>query len=325
MKHAGHPSVRRRPVLSFAARTKKELTLVQEPACCRRAELQALVLGSGRIREVDRRPVLDVETENVAIARRIYTLIKDVLDVRPEVLVRRKMRLKKNNVYCVRVAVQAFGVLGELGLSGRIGEPLRLTGAGAHKPCCKRAFLRGAFLAGGSVNDPGSNSYHLEMGAQDERTAESLLGLMNGYGLHARLLRRKKGFVLYLKEGEKIVEFLSIIGAHQALLKFEDVRILKGMRNQVNRLVNCETANLNKTISAAVRQLEVIRYIDERVGLSSLPDHLREVAEMRLRHPDVNLQELASRMPHKVTKSGLNHRFRRLEEIAQRLRQEGHP
>ncbi len=294
---------------------------MQEPACCRQAELEALILGSGRLTELEGRPVLDVETENVAIARRIYTLMKEVLSVRPEVLVRRKMRLKKNNVYCVRVSVRVAEVLASLGFAAEVGESVQLVASRAHKPCCKRAFLRGAFLAGGSVNDPGSNSYHLEIGIQDERAAHTLLGLLNGYGLHARMLARKKGFVLYLKEGEKIVEFLSIIGAHQALLKFEDIRILKGMRNQVNRLVNCETANLNKTISAAVRQLEVIRYIEERIGLAKLPDHLREVAEMRIRYPDVNLQELAARMPHKVTKSGLNHRFRRLEEIANRLRQ----
>jgi DNA-binding protein WhiA len=313
--------MRRWQGVSFAARTKKELTLVQEQSCCRQAELEALILGSGHLRPLDGRTALDIETENVATARRIYTLLKDVLAVQPEVVVRRKMRLKKNNVYAVRIPVHGEEMLARLGLVADADDHhVRIAQPRKHKPCCKRAFLRGAFLAGGSVNDPGSSSYHLEIGVADPTTAETLLELLNGYQLHARLLRRKKGFVLYVKEGEKIVEFLSIIGAHQALLRFEDVRILKGMRNQVNRLVNCETANLNKTISAAIRQLEVIRLIDERIGLQSLPDHLREVAEMRLRYPDVNLQELSARLTHKVSKSGLNHRFRRLQEIADKLR-----
>ena len=160
----------------------------------------------------------------------------------------------------------------------------------------------------------------MEITATNAEWARKIQSLMNEYGLHAKVIARKRGYVVYLEEGEKIVEFLSLIGAHQALLKFEDVRILKGMRNQVNRLVSCETANMNKTISAAVRQLEVIQFIDDHMGLSNLPDKLREVAEIRRKYPEVNLQELCDRMSHKVSKSGLNHRFRKLEEIADKLR-----
>lgn len=308
--------------MSFAAQTKKELTLVVDPPCCQQTELSVIVAFNGVIRTVDGRVTLDVETENVATARRIYTQVKDLLHVHPEVVVRKKMRLKKNNVYAVRVsAAQVPVVLTGLGweVPSEIGESSPVLPR-PRKTCCRRAFLRGAFLAGGSVNDPGSNSYHLEVTAANLEQATLVLRMMNQhFDLHAKLIQRKNGYVVYLKEGEKIVEFLSIIGAHQALLKFEDVRILKGMRNQVNRLVNCETANLNKTIGAAVRQLEVIRYIDERIGLQSLPDHLREVAELRLRHPDINLQELSRRLTTRVSKSGLNHRFRKLEDIAAKL------
>lgn len=150
--------------------------------------------------------------------------------------------------------------------------------------------------------------------------AETVLALMNDYELHARLTTRKKGYIVYLKEGEKIVDFLNLIGAVRALLKFEDTRILKGMRNQVNRLVNCETANMNKTIAAAVRQLENIQLIEAHMGLQQLPDSLRVAAELRLRYPEANLQELCRRMGNRVSKSGLNHRFRKMEEIAERLR-----
>lgn len=307
--------------MSFAAQTKKELTLIMDQDCCQKSELEAVIALNGIIHAFDGRRTLDVETENVATARRIYTLMKEQFRIHPEVLVRKKMRLKKNNVYAVRVSAQIDLVLNGAGWSHapESGSPGPSDKA-KRKNCCRRAYLRGAFLAAGSVNDPGSSSYHLEIGAAGLDLAKQIRDLMNGYGLHAKLIRRKKGYVVYLKEGEKIVEFLSIIGAHQALFKFEDVRILKGMRNQVNRLVNCETANLNKTIGAAVRQLEVIQLIDAHIGLSNLPIRLREAAELRLKYPEVNLQELTTYLQNKVSKSGLNHRFRKLEEIADRLR-----
>ena len=158
--------------------------------------------------------------------------------------------------------------------------------------CCRRAYLRGAFLAGGSVNNPEGSSYHLEIASMYEEHCRALCELANKFDLNARCIERKKGFVLYIKEGEKIIEFLNIIGAHQALFKFEDVRIMRDMRNSVNRIVNCETANLNKTIGAAVSQIENIRLIEREVGLHNLPDRLREVAEVRIQHPDMNLTEV---------------------------------
>lgn len=306
--------------MSFAAQTKKELTTVANDSCCSRAELQALVELNGKVRVVDDRTTIDIETENVSTARRIYTELRETTSIHPEVFVRKKMRLKKNNVYAVRVRNHPEIMLEALGLSFNGRESIEITGEMARKACCRKAYLRGAFLASGSVNDPGSNSYHLEMNVHTPEQAERIQRMTGEYDLHPRVIRRKNGYVVYLKEGEKIVEFLSLIGAHQALLRFEDVRILKGMRNQVNRLVNCETANMNKTIGAAVRQLEVIEFIDARVGLQTLPDHLREVAELRRRFPEVNLQELVMRLGNRVTKSGLNHRFRKLEQIADKLR-----
>jgi DNA-binding protein WhiA len=306
--------------VSFAAQTKKELTLIQESPCCQLAELEAMVTLNGRIIAVDGSRLLQIETENVATARRIYTQLREQFKIQPEVFVRKKMRLKKNNVYAVRVRLYPNHPLMEIGWVSPEGDLLVPLPQPKRKACCRRAFLRGAFLASGSVNDPGSNSYHLEVTADNLEFARLIQAKMNEYGLHAKVIGRKKGYVVYLKEGEKIVDFLSVIGAHQALLKFEDIRILKGMRNQVNRLVNCETANMNKTISAAVRQLEVIQLIDHRIGLENLPPKLREVAELRIRYPEANLQELCDRMAHKVSKSGLNHRFRKLEEIADKLR-----
>jgi hypothetical protein len=307
--------------MSFASQTKKELTGFQASPCCQRAELAALIKMNGSINLSQKRLILDVTTENAAIARRIYTLIKEIFGIVSELLVRKKMRLKKNNIYIVRISSRAEEVLEELGLiSGSFLLASEISPEIIATSCCKRSYLRGAFLAGGSVNHPESTSYHLEIFSSDRDHVEELVALTNSFGLNARFIERKKGFVMYIKEGEKITEFLSIIGAHGALLYFEDVRIMKDMRNSVNRLVNCETANLNKTVSASMKQIENIRLIDERLGLENLPKKLREVAELRLRHPDMNLAELGEIIPSgAVSKSGVNHRLRKLNEIALKL------
>lgn len=310
--------------MSFASETKKELTGVESKPCCRQAELSALIRLNGGMYTAEAREVLDITTENAAIARRIYTLLKDVFQVHAEVLVRKKMRLRKNNVYIVRIPRDADAVLCALGVSRKGsalvgGPPKKRLG----RDCCRRAYLRGAFLAAGSVNNPEGASYHLEIALGDSEMSAGIIRLFSAYDLDGRVIGRKRGYVVYLKEGEKIVEFLNLVGAHQALLRFEDVRILKGMRNQVNRLVNCETANLNKTVQAAVRQIENIRLLQRTVGLDNLPPKLREVAELRLRHPDINLKELGAMLGGGVTKSGVNHRLRKLDEWARRVKESG--
>lgn len=194
------------------------------------------------------------------------------------------------------------------------------------KQCCRRAYIRGAFLAGGSVNNPETSSYHLEIYNYHEEHNQSLCDLLNGYQLHARILERKKGFITYIKEAEKITELLNYIGAHQALFKFEDVRIVRDMRNSVNRLVNCETANLNKTIGAAFRQVENIRFIDRTVGLEALPDKLQEIANLRIEHQEVSLKELGEMVSGgKISKSGINHRLKKIDQFAEQVRNEGVP
>ncbi|REK74153.1 DNA-binding protein WhiA [Paenibacillus paeoniae] len=307
--------------MSFAAQTKKELTLIESDSCCERAELSALIRMNGSVSLSSRKVVLDISTENAAIARRIYTLIKKHFDVHVELLVRKKMRLKKNNVYIVRMPTQVQEILSELcivseGFMFNDGIDRDIV----RKPCCKRSYLRGAFLAGGSVNNPEGSSYHLEISSMYEQHCGALVDLANKFDLNARCIERKKGFIFYIKEGEKIIELLNIIGAHQALFKFEDVRIMRDMRNSVNRIVNCETANLNKTIGAAVRQIENIKLLQREIGLESLPEKLREVAEIRLQHPDLNLTEVGEMLRGKVSKSGVNHRLRKIDDLAEKIR-----
>ncbi|QGQ93766.1 DNA-binding protein WhiA [Paenibacillus psychroresistens] len=307
--------------MSFAAETKKELTLIESGACCEITELSALIRMNGAVQISSQKVVLDISTENAAIARRIYSLIKKTFSIHTELLVRKKMRLKKNNVYIVRIPNQVQEVLSQLHIVTEGFQFATKIDKGLIKNnCCKRAYLRGAFLAGGSVNNPEGSSYHLEIASMYEEHCQSLVQLANRFHLNARCIERKKGFVFYIKEGEKIIEFLSLIGAHQALLRFEDVRIMKDMRNSVNRIVNCETANLNKTIGAAVRQLDNIRLIQRELGLENLPEKLRVVAEIRLKHPDVNLQEVGDLLNGAVSKSGVNHRLRKIDELADKLR-----
>lgn len=308
--------------MSFASETKKELTNLEVKDCCGRAELSALIQINGSLSFTNKKLAVDIQTENAAIARRIYTLIKKNYPISVELLVRKKMRLKKNNVYIVRLVEKARHILEDLGIIGDGFELLnRISPELIKKKCCKRSYLRGAFLASGSVNNPETSSYHLEISSLYKEHNDALCELMNSFDLNSKTLERKKGFITYLKEAEKITDFLIIIGANNALLRFEDVRIVRDMRNSVNRLVNCETANLNKTIGAAIRQVENIKYIKGSIGLEVLPEKLREIAELRVEYQDVTLKELGEMVSGgTISKSGINHRLRKIDEIADKLR-----
>jgi len=308
--------------MSFASEIKKELTTIEVEECCQLAELAALIRMNGAISLSRQKYSLDVQTENAAIARRIYSLIKSIYSLPVELLVRKKMKLKKNNVYIVRMKEGVQEFLKDLGLMKDPYTVVRsISKKYLDKSCCRRSYLRGAFLAGGSVNNPETSSYHLEIFNFYQEHNEALCELLNSFDLHARTLERKNGYIVYMKEAEKITEFLNIIGAHKALFKFEDVRIVRDMRNSVNRLVNCETANLNKTIGAAFRQIENIKLIEETVGLDQLPEKLQEIARLRVEHEDVSLKELGELVTGgKISKSGVNHRLKKIDEFADRIR-----
>lgn len=185
--------------------------------------------------------------------------------------------------------------------------------------CCKRAYIRGAFLASGSISDP-QKSYHFEIVCRSVRQAVQVQDAINSFGLDAKIVKRKKHQVVYLKEGSQIVDILNVMEAHIALMNLENVRILKEMRNSVNRKVNCETANISKTVTAAVKQMEDIIYIRDKAGLDSLPDNLKEMALLRLEYPDAPLKELGTYLNPPVGKSGVNHRLRKISERAEELR-----
>lgn len=308
--------------MSFSAEVKNELArIIGEQTCCCAAELAALIRMGGAMSIGGNANLgINFSSENAAVARKVLGLIKRYSNVKTEVVVTRGRRLKKNNTYHVRV-VPSPGVnelLASLGIMRGDGLNVLSDSAILRKLCCRRSYLRGAFLGGGSVNRP-EGSYHLELVTGNIDLAKSLVKIMKSLSLPGRLTDRKDDYIVYLKDGNAITAFLQIIGAHNALLMFENVRVVKDMRNQVNRLVNCETANLQKTVNAAVRQVESIQVIVQKIGLDKLSPPLREVAEARLAHPEATLSELVDALEGRVGKSGINHRLRKLGEIAQSL------
>ena len=290
--------------MSFASDMKNELTRIEVDESNAKAELSALIRMNGALSLSNQQFVINVQTENATTARRIYSLIKRIF-----------------NIYICRTKMLAKEILNDLGILKKGVFTHDIDPDMIKDDEMKRSYLRGAFLAGGSVNNPETSSYHLEIFSQYEDHSEGLTKLMNSYELNAKHLERKKGSIAYLKEAEKISDFLSLIGGYQALLKFEDVRIVRDMRNSVNRLVNCETANLNKTVSAAMKQVESIQLIDEEIGLENLPDRLREVAKLRVEHQEISLKELGEMVSTgPISKSGMNHRLRKLNELADKIR-----
>lgn len=308
--------------MSFSSEVKNELARVTgEHSSCHIAELAALMRMAGTMLIGGNNNLgITFTTENAAVARKVLMLIKRGFDLKTEVVVTRGRRLKKGNSYLIKVAPSPLvtEVLASLGLmSGGSLNAGRDSGL-LRKTCCRRSYLRGAFLGGGSVSRP-EGEYHLELVTGNLDFAKTLVRLLKAFGLAARMTDRKQDYVVYLKGGDAITSLLRIIGANNALFAFENARVVKDMRNQVNRLVNCETANLQKTVNAAVRQVEHINLIVKDLGLEKLPPNLREAAELRLAYPEATLQELVDLAGGKIGKSGMNHRLRKLEQIASEL------
>ena len=309
---------------SFASIVKKELTQLEVHPEHAKAELSALIRMNGSLTLMAHRVVLNIQTENPAIARRIYSLIRQVYHHEANLVVHRKMKLKKNYQYIVRLTEGVNDILSDLAILDPTTMAISTTVPASvlKEPQRMRSYLRGAFLASGSVNNPETSRYHLEIYSLYADHNAGILKMMNHFHLNARTVERRSGYIVYLKEAEKIADFLQVIGATNAMLKFEDIRIVRDMRNSVNRLVNCETANMNKTIDAAQKQIENINYLKDHVGLDNLPTKLREIAVLRLAHPDVSLQELGAMVPGgTISKSGVNHRLRKLNQIAEGYQQ----
>jgi len=313
--------------MSFSTDTKEELArIIPEKNCCIIAELSALVRMSGTLEFNGRNELrIQLSTENPSTARKIFKLFKQAYGFSAEIQIRQTPRFNKGKQYVLLIhdAKESLRLLKETGVLEKNWEGHRLTEklpkSILKNRCCKRAYLRGAFLGGGSISSPEKN-YHLEFISSNEQHIETIHNTLKYFDLSGKVIERKGHFVLYLKEGEQVVDILNIMGAHHALLALENIRILKQMRNNINRIVNCETANLSKTVKASMRQVEIIDYIDKRIGIQQLPEGLREIAIARLKYPEASLKELGELLNPQIGKSGINHRFRKLEQIENKLK-----
>ena len=312
--------------MSFSSETKNELARVKEvDKKNKQAELSAIVRMAGSIQIAGLRKInIKITTELNSVARRIFKLLKKEFGINTTISVNKNQMLKRNNSYVLTVKSESGAeiLLKKLGiLEDRDGFfPTNCVPKLVFDDdSLKKSYIRGAFLGGGSISDPEKN-YHMEFVANHEDYANSLKDLINSLGFNSKIVARKNSFVVYLKESEQISDLLSMIGAYQALLSLQNTKVVKEMRNNVNRIVNCETANLSKTVNAAVRQVENIKLIQNKIGISSLPENLQEIALLRVEHEEMSLKELGEMLNPPISKSGVNHRLKKIEQIANDLK-----
>lgn len=318
---------------SFTRQVKSEVA--RQPIkelCCALAELKAFLQMSGSITTGRDRLAIGVVTENTPVARRLFLLFKKAFKTSPEIYLYRNQRLQKAHRFLLQfpsrdVSLKVLKKLGfteeEEGLSGfALASPAsqRLETGKIKKKCCRRSYLRGAFLSSGYLNNP-QRDYHLEIIAHCEEHAGAVKDVLESFNLPVRHFERKGDTVLYIKGGEKISEFLRIIAAHSSLLGFENIRVWKGVKNRINRIVNCETANLTRTVQASQEQIESIQLVQQVIGLENISSSLREAALLRLRFPEATLQELGDVATPPLSKSSMNHRLRRLGSMARKIKE----
>lgn len=313
--------------MSFSSNVKQEIVQhFSKGLHCSIAELSAITNLCGEIIYLNDKFWLKIQLDNYLLIKKCFTILKNAFNIRGEVCVRVFKNSRKGRIYTliVRNSDEVVKLLKGMGigyfeentwkLNNKI-DPLI-----TKSMCCSRSYIRGAFLCAGSVTDPNKN-YHLEFVFSSKTFAYELQKMINNFELEPKLIERKEHFVLYLKEGEQIVDLLNIIEAHVALMEFENIRIMKEMRNDINRKVNCEAANISKVINASVKQIEDIRLIDEMMGIKELPENLKEIAEIRLEYPHTSLKELGTYLNKPVGKSGVNHRLKKLSILADSIRE----
>ena len=311
--------------MSFSGNIKEEISRQLSPARhCQIAELAAIISMCGAVM-IDSRghAALKIHTENLAVARKSFTLLRRTFNIVVDIAIRVN-REKGSSYYYIVVkkhedAIRVLQAAKLLNPYGDVEEELSVVkNVVIQETCCKRSFLRGVFLASGSMSDP-EKSYHFEIVCHTLEQAQQLKELMEFFEAEPKIVERKERMVVYLKEGSQIVDLLNVMEAYVSLMNLENVRILKEMRNSVNRKVNCETANINKTVNAAVKQMEDIKRIRDTIGFDNIPEPLAEIAQARLDYPEATLKELGTYLDPPVGKSGVNHRLRKLAAIAENL------
>lgn len=310
-------------MLSFARKVKEEIVFNDFDEECSKALLNALIKVNGTL-HLGNGMSLTIRFENAKIASKAHKMLKEIYHPQLEFRVSKKMKLNKNNVYILKVS-KAKEILDDLELMDGFNFKVMPSSRILHNDATKRAYLAGIFLASGSVNNPDTSNYHLEMSVIDEEHADYIAGLMNEFHLNAKTIHRRNKYVVYLKSAEKIGDFLRAIGASSSVMDFEMTRIDRSMANTVNRWNNCDIANEMKAMSAAEKQVQDIAYVIDKAGLEVLDEKTALVANIRLENPELSLSELAEvylvKTGKTISKSGLHHRFAKIKEEATRLRQ----
>lgn len=310
--------------MSFSATVKNEICRKIDPEeNCLTGELAAILRSTKSISIENNSISLSINTENSAVARRIYSIIKDRDTTNVEVKIAKNRRLKKHHSYIVNISNLSDDIIKKTMFLKSDSKTYRNINKRIPMDIlkirnCKKAYLRSYFLSNGSITNP-EKSYHLEFVSYNQKHAKDLADLLSCFDLKGKYIKRNNYYITYLKESEQIVDLLNVFGAYNSLLDVENIRIIKDMRNNINRVVNCETANLSKTVNTAVRQIRAIRKIDEKMGLENLPDNLRELAKLRLRNKEASLKELGELLNPPVGKSGVNYRLKKIEKIAEGL------
>ncbi|MCD7841708.1 MAG: DNA-binding protein WhiA [Lachnospiraceae bacterium] len=338
--------------MSFSQDVRQELSVQIPPARhCRLAELAMMISMAGEILVETPPPcgrgqvaspmknrcamgeapagngrIIKIRTENLLVARKSFTLLKKTFNISVDVsvhILRSEKKSERIYTVLVRDSEAAESVLRALKMAD---DAVILAGAKSldsllvQQPCCRRACIRGAFLCAGSISNP-EKFYHFEIVCPTKQCAGQLQSLIHSFGPDAKIVQRKSHYIVYIKEGAQIVDMLNIMEAHVSLMNLENIRIVREMRNSVNRKVNCEAANINKTVNASVRQAEDIRFLIDRIGFEQLPPNLADIARARLEHPDASLAELGEMLTPPIGKSGVNHRLRKLSRLAEQVRE----
>ncbi len=310
--------------MSFTTDVKSEIAANELHPCCMKAELSAVLQMCSTINITSTGMHLTAKTENATTAKRIYKLVKERYDVITGLSVIKKMKLKKNNIYVIRIENKAMEILKDLEIFTEQGLQVHPSSKLLRKDCCARAYLAGAFLAGGSVNSPNKANYHLEISTNDEESAKFIQKIMLRFDLPAKLIKRRNQEVVYLKASDKIGDFLRYIGASDSVFVFEDSRIQRDFINSLTRLDNCELANEMKSMATGKKQLEDIQWIETYQSLDSLPIKLQHVAYARKELPEASLNELcdyiADEYNESISKSGMRHRLTKIKELADQYR-----
>ena len=310
--------------MSFTSEVKKEICMNILEEHCMKAQLSAFLQMSATLNFTSEGMHLTCQSENVSSAKRIFQLVKELYKVEIELSVIKKVKLKKNNIYIIKIKNKALDILRDLDILGEGGLKEHPSRKIVSKECCARAYLAGAFLASGSVNSPATVNYHLEMVASNVSLAKYIQKQMIRFRMNAKLIKRRKQEVIYLKASDQISDFLKCVGANDSLFAFEDSRIQRDFMNSLTRLDNCELANEMKSIKAGKQQLEDIDRIDNFVGLKSLQENLYKVALLRKENPEASLNELCDeyerRYNEEISKSGIRHRLNKIKDIAQQYK-----